>query len=345
MQAHFNKVRIATLASVQPPQAVTSDAIEQRLHPLYERLRLPTGRLELMTGIQSRHFWPESLLPSDAAAAAGAQALKQTAILPQQIGFLAHCGVCRDRLEPATAARVHALLGLPKAMQFLDISNACLGFLNAMILAASLIENGIIQAALLVSGENGKPLLERTIRELLGKDLSRNQVKPYFANLTIGAGAVACVLSHESLAPDAPRFTHAVVHSDSSHNALCQGDTAGEDLVMLTESEALLEAGLQIAADTWTRFTAASTWSADTLQHTICHQVGRTHQRKLLETLQLPLHKDHVTYPFMGNVGSVSLPFTLDHLLRNAPPPAGSRIALLGIGSGLSCAMAGVELL
>lgn len=344
MQAHFSKVRIASLASVQPPGAVTSEAIEARLQPLYQRLRLPAGRLELMTGIQSRHFWVESLLPSDGAAAAGRLALQQTHIAASEIGFLAHCGVCRDRLEPATAARVHALLGLPKTMQFLDISNACLGFLNGMIMAASLIENGIIRAALLVSGENGKPLLERTIRELLEKDLSRNGVKPYFANLTIGAGAAACILCHEDLAPQAPRFTAAVVHSDSSHNELCQGDSAGEDLVMLTESEALLEAGLTIATETWVRFTQATGWSADSLTHTVCHQVGRTHQRKLLETLALPLAKDHVTYPFMGNVGSVSLPFTLDNLLRTVRPVAGSRVALLGIGSGLSCAMAGVEL-
>ncbi|MCD8483076.1 MAG: 3-oxoacyl-ACP synthase III [Verrucomicrobia bacterium] len=344
MFAKFTKVRIAGLASVQPPVEITSDAIEQRLQPLYERLRLPTGRLELMTGIHARHFWPDPILPSTAAANAGRLALEQAAIPMNAFGLLAHCGVCRDHLEPATASRVHSLLHLPREIQFLDISNACLGFLNAMILASSFIEGGMIRAALLVSGENGKPLLEHTIRELLSKDLTRNQVKPYFANLTIGAGAAACVLAHEDLAPTSPRFSNAVVHSDSSHNELCQGDNAGDELAMLTDSEALLQAGLDLAADTWARFTALTGWGVPVIDRTVCHQVGRTHQRKLLERLNLSLEKDFTTYRFMGNVGSVSLPFTLDHLLQQNALAANSKIALLGIGSGLSCAMAGIEL-
>ena len=41
-----------------PDEIVTSEELEQRLEPLYRRLRLPEGRLELMTGIRQRRFWP-----------------------------------------------------------------------------------------------------------------------------------------------------------------------------------------------------------------------------------------------------------------------------------------------
>ena len=37
--------------------------------------------------------------------------------------------------------------------QIFDISNACLGFLNAMILASSVIQNAQIQRAMIVAGE------------------------------------------------------------------------------------------------------------------------------------------------------------------------------------------------
>ena len=75
-----------------------------------------------------------------------------------------HAAVCRDRLEPATAAYVHQALGLPGHTQILDVSNACLGFLNALVMAAGMIESGQIERALIVAGENGRPLLERTLR-------------------------------------------------------------------------------------------------------------------------------------------------------------------------------------
>ncbi|KAF0095449.1 MAG: 3-oxoacyl-acyl-carrier-protein synthase III [Puniceicoccaceae bacterium 5H] len=341
----FQHVRIESLGYVVPPEPISSAEIEARLAPVYQRLKLPEGRLELMTGIETRHFWPQPIRPSEASAQAGEHALAQSRFDREQIDLLVHCGVCRDRLEPATAAYVHGLLGLSSGTQIFDLSNACLGFVNAMTMAASMIQAGSIRRALLVSGENGRPLLERTIQTLLERPLSRREIKPYFANLTIGAGAVAMVLCHEDEAPtDAPELLGGVVETDSSANELCQGDTAGDALEMLTEAEQLLEAGLKVAERTWHRFQDLFGWSHDEVDHVICHQVGRTHQRRLLETLQMPVEKDYPTYPYMGNVGSVSLPFSLAKAIENGVLTTGQRVALLGIGSGLSSAMLGLKI-
>ncbi|MEI6107438.1 MAG: 3-oxoacyl-ACP synthase III, partial [Opitutae bacterium] len=45
----FRHACIESLAAVLPEEIWTSDQIEARLQPLYERLKLPAGRLELMT--------------------------------------------------------------------------------------------------------------------------------------------------------------------------------------------------------------------------------------------------------------------------------------------------------
>ena len=82
-------------------------------------------------------------------------------------------------------------MGLGENTQILDVSNACLGFLNALILAASMIEQKIIKRAIIVAGENGKPLVDETLRILNNGKMNRKEIKSYFANLTIGAGAVA----------------------------------------------------------------------------------------------------------------------------------------------------------
>ncbi len=51
-------------------------------------------------------------------------------------------------MEPATAAGVHHALGLSPTAMFLDVSNACLGLLNGMLLLAEGIEAGAIKLEL-----------------------------------------------------------------------------------------------------------------------------------------------------------------------------------------------------
>ena len=103
----FENVCIESLAAALPDQVWTSAAIEERLRPLYERLILPAGRLELMTGIRERRMWPEGTRPSDASAAAGRAVLAQSALRAEQVELFIHAAVSRDMLEPATASFAH----------------------------------------------------------------------------------------------------------------------------------------------------------------------------------------------------------------------------------------------
>jgi len=340
----FKHVCIESIAFIQPPEIFTTEALEERLSPLYERLKLPKGRLELMTGIQSRCFWPQGIKPSEASAQAGEKVLSQSKLKRDEIDLLIHSSVCRDCMEPATASFVHGLLNLSPHAQALDVSNACLGFANAMVLAAGLIESGQIRSALIVSGENGKPLLENTIEKLLNENHSRKTIKPFFANLTIGAGAAAAVLCRDGLQPGA-RLLGASVLADSQANRLCMGDTAqsGGGLEMATDAEALLKAGVQLAKNVWKDFSGELQWTDKDIAHYVCHQVGKTHQTQLFDALELDQKKDFVTYPFLGNVGSVSLPATLAHAADQGILKKGENLALLGIGSGLNCMMLGVQ--
>lgn len=340
----FAHTVIESLATALPAAALTSADIERRLAPLYERLRLPEGRLELMTGIRERRVWPAGTLPSDASAAAGRAVLGKSGLRAEQVELFIHAAVCRDMLEPATASFAHRKIGLPPTAQIFDLSNACLGWLNALTVAASMIESGQIKCALVCSGENGGPLVEQTLKTLLAAPLDRNGIKPFFANLTIGSGAVAAVVCHESLLPAgarAHRLRGGVARAATAHSELCQGDTHGADaLAMQTDSEALLVAGIQLARETWGEFTAQFGAGFD---RTICHQVGSTHRRKLYEALGLDLAKDFSTFETLGNTGSVALPATLAAAAEAGAIRAGDQVALLGIGSGLNSLMLALE--
>lgn len=338
---------IESLAVALPDEILGTTEIEERLRPLYERLRLPFGRLELMTGIRERRTWPEGTRPSDASAAAGRAVLAKSGLRAEQVELYIHGAVCRDMLEPATASFAHRKIGLPASAQIFDVSNACLGFLNSLTIAAGMIEAGQIRCALVSSGENGRPLVEQTLRTLLEKPLDRNAIKPYFANLTIGSGAVAALVCHESMLPEgAPRhrLLGGVARAATEHSELCQGDSHGADsLAMQTDSEALLTAGLGLARETWDAFTANTGWSAATTDRFVCHQVGSTHRRKLYEALGLDLAKDFSTFETLGNTGSVALPATLALAVEAGAVQPGHKVGLLGIGSGLNCLMLALE--
>jgi acyl-CoA:acyl-CoA alkyltransferase len=342
----FSKVIIESLTRVLPPQRLTSEDIETELADVYTRLRLPTGRLELMTGIRARHFWPTPIAPSAASSEAGKKLLAQSVFGKNDFDLLIHAAVCRDCLEPATASFVHESLAMGPRTQILDVSNACLGFANAMVLAAGLIESGQIRRALIVAGEDGRPLLERTLQRLKQPDITRQSIKPYFANLTIGAGAAAMSLCRED-DPELgtkprPRLLAATVQTDSSFNKLCRGDRSTGNAVgldMLTDSEALLEAGLDVAGRCWKDFLEETAWTAQTPQRVITHQVGRAHQQRLFERLSLDPALDFPTFPETGNIGSVALPGALAAADEANALRPGMPVALLGIGSGLSSLM------
>lgn len=340
----FQHTVIESIATALPPDRLTSADIERRLAPLYERLRLPEGRLELMTGIRERRVWPVGTRPSDASAAAGRAVLARSGLRAEQVELFIHAAVCRDMLEPATASFAHRKIGLPPTAQIFDLSNACLGWLNALTVAAGLIESGQIKCALVCSGENGGPLVEQTLQTLLSAPLDRNGIKPFFANLTIGSGAVAAMVCHESLLPAgarAHRLHGGIARAATAHSELCQGDTHGADaLAMQTDSEALLVAGIELARETWGAFTAEFGKDFD---RTICHQVGSTHRRKLYDALGLDLAKDFSTFETLGNTGSVALPATLCAAVETGSIQPGSKVALLGIGSGLNSLMLSLE--
>jgi 3-oxoacyl-[acyl-carrier-protein] synthase III len=338
----FENVCLESIAVALPDEIWTSAQIEGRLKPLYERLKLPEGRLELMSGIRERRMWPAGTRPSDASAAAGKAVLAKSNLSTAQVELFIHAAVSRDMLEPATASFAHRKIGLPGTAQIMDVSNACLGFLNSLTLAGAMIESGQIKCAMIVSGEQGRPLVEQTIQTLLEKPHSRNDIKPFFANLTIGSGAVAAIVCHRSLVKGrAHRLLGGIARAATQHSELCQGDTYGaESLAMQTDSEQLLLAGVELAKETWRDFTTEQGTSFDRF---ICHQVGSVHRRKLYETLGLDLAKDFSTFERLGNTGSVALPATLEAAIAAGAVKDGDRVGLLGIGSGLNCLMLALE--
>ena len=343
----FQKVNIEACAHFLPERVVTSESLEQRLRPLYDKLHLRPGRFELMTGIRERRHFEAGTKSSTVATKAGELALAKAGVAPDQIGCLIHASVCRDFMEPATASVVHNNLGLREDCEVFDLSNACLGVANAMVVAAEKIELGRIDYALIVAGEDGGPLVEQTIETLLAMpNAGKAELKAAFASLTIGSGAAAVILSRAKQgASVAHRLLGGTLRAATQHNRLCQGDRAGHQTgpLMNTDAEALMLAGNELARETWARFRTEFEIEARPIDRYLTHQVGVRHRQLLLETLGMDPRRDFPTVETLGNIGSVSLPLGLSMAEEAGFIESGQRLAMFGIGSGLHCLMLAID--
>ncbi len=353
----FRDVSLLSVGYLLPPEVVTSDQIEARLDPVYQRLRLPQGRLEGMSGIRSRRLWSPGTRITDMSAKSALLALDAARLDASEIGCLIHASVCREYLEPATACRVHCLVGIPADAWVYDVSNACLGVMNGAVQIAMLIDAGVIDAGIVVGTEDSRGLLEATLAHLLADStLTRQSIKPAFASLTIGSGSCAWVLGRTSkygamgqdgVAQQGARILAASAVARTEHHGLCQSDTdqAGASMnpIMNTDSEQLLEAGLETGAESFEQLLQQVGWSRPEIDRTVCHQVGTVHRRRMLERLGLAIENDFCTFEEWGNTGSVALPTALGVGLSQNWFLPNSKLALLGIGSGLNSVMLAMD--
>lgn len=345
----YRHVCVEAFVCTLPPHVVTSAEIEERLGPVYQRLGLPEGRLELMTGIRERRFFDPGTLPGHVSAQTARKALKVARLDPGLCGALIHGSVCRDQMEPATAAYVHHAAGLPHDCFVFDLSNACLGLLNGMVLIADMIEAGRIRAGIVVGTEVGRPLVEGTIDRLISDpSVTRKTIKLEFASLTIGSGSAAVVLCDSRISRTGNRLLGGACRADTSHHELCAGGVDGSKNSdnrpqMSTDSEALLHAGVALAQQTFDEMERTLGWCNESIHRVFTHQVGKAHRNLLLDRLALSPELDFPTVEFLGNTGAAALPTAAALGIGTGFVQSGDQLALLGIGSGLNSMMLGLE--
>jgi len=324
---------VLSVCAVEAPVVVTSAAFDERLSETYERVGLRPGMLEELAGVRERRWWPEDVSFADAAAMAGAKALAEAGITPEQIGVMINTSVSRAYLEPSTAVAIHHQLELPTSCLNFDLANACLGFVNGIQLAGTMIDSGQADYALLVDAEGSRFTQEITLSRLAGPDATAADVRSQFATLTLGSGAAAMVLGRADRHPEGHRVVGGVSRAGTEHHDLCVGDLN----LMRTDSKALFQAGLALALDTWADATEAGfDWSGiDTF---VAHQTSVVHIRAMATSLGVPESRFPLTLPTYGNMGPAAVPFNLAHEVDQLS--AGMRVLLLGIGSGLNTSYA-----
>ena len=329
-------VALLGIAEVEAPVVVTSDELDAELGDVLTKLGLPTGLFQRVAGVESRRQWdtPDGFIKGSAEA--GRLALEQAGIEREQIGLLINGSVSRASLEPSVAVSVHNELGLgTQAMNF-DITNACLGFVNGMTMAATLIDSGQIDYAMVVAAEETSRLRENTVRHLHREGITRAEYLEEFASLTLGSGAVGAVLGRADAHPEGHRIKGGVTRAATWNHELCVGGWDG----MYTDSKALMDNGVALVMDAWTE-AAQDGWEWTDMTSYVTHQVSSSHTNALVKALGVPMDRVPVSYPTLGNVGPAALPITLARQAETLQK--GDSVLTIGVGSGLNAALTEIE--
>jgi acyl-CoA:acyl-CoA alkyltransferase len=347
----FEHVCLEAMAVNLPPNEVTSAQLEDRLAPLYQRLQIPFGTLEKLSGIKSRYLWPSSVMPSQVATAAALQALEQVSLSKDDIGIIFNCSVTRDYFEPATACIVHHNLGLPEQTMALDITNACIGFSNGIVLLSNLIESRVVKAGIIVTAETVAPIVESTIKHLTDNTtVTREDLLKILPTFTIGSGAVAYILCHDSLSKSKHRIRGATSRSATQHCDLCNGnaDYQVQDYLtaapmMYTESSELIGSAAKLGGRMFKEFSETFGWSRESVNHIFCHQVGKQVNRAFYEEEGLDIEKEFTIYSKYGNLVSAAMPTALALGHEERGIKTGDKVLLTAYGSGLNSIFIAIE--
>jgi 3-oxoacyl-[acyl-carrier-protein] synthase III len=347
----FKNVCLESYAITVPPHEVTSAEVEDRLASVYKTLGIPFGTLERLTGIGSRRLWDAQERPSGLGTDVARQAIERSGISDSDIRALFSCSVTRDFFEPATGCIIHNQLGLSEDGIALDISNACLGFMDGIYFLGQLIDSGVVKAGVVVSAEHTRVILDNAFKNILeGKDLSRDQLLRLLPTFTIGSGAVAYVLCHESISKTKHKLLGGATRSATEHCDLCVGNADyhlvnGPPLgpVMETESSKLIAAAALLGQRTWAEASQTLEWTKDDVDHVFCHQVGRQVNEAFYGTLGLDYQKEFTIYQNRGNLVSAALPTAFAIGIEEKGIKKGDKIMLTGFGSGLNSLFLGVQ--
>lgn len=329
----LKNVSIHTVTHLEAPIRVTSAEISARLAKTLKRVRMRANFLEVTTGIQERRFWEGNQPPSEVATLVAEQVIKKSGLSKNDIDAIISTSITKDFIEPSIACIIHGNLQMPPECMNFDLGNACLGFLNGIHVAASMIESGQMNHVLVVAGESGHDGMEATLKRLEQDTATLQDVRDQLATLTLGSGAVAMIISRTNLAPKGHPIRGLVTLAATEHNRLC----CGWPDRMVTDAPKLLAAGVDLKLKTYQKAQMELGWQTSQFDEFAFHQVSKSYIKMSLKALGIESHKVMTTFPEYGNMGPISLPFTISKLETAGRLVAGKKLAILGAGSGLNC--------
>ncbi|HSM15707.1 MAG TPA: beta-ketoacyl-ACP synthase III [Gemmatimonadales bacterium] len=282
------------------------------------------------TGIRERHIANEDESVAMLAEQACRDAMAKAGIGPKDVDAIILGTATPDRLLPATACDLQALLGADNAAAF-DVSAACPGFLYSLGVAEGFIASGLAKTCLVVGAEKLSTITDYTDRStaiLFGDAAGAAVIQPATDN---GRGILSRFLrSDGKLAPllfrpggGACQPISPAVVEERSHYMKMAGREVFKAAVR-TMAQACDEA-LQLAGV-----------SADEIDLLVPHQANIRIIEATAKHAGMPMDKVMVNVDRYGNTSSASIPLAIDQAIAEGRIGKGSLLLLVAFGAGFT---------
>jgi 3-oxoacyl-(acyl-carrier-protein) synthase III len=316
-------VGILGTGSYLPAQIVTNEDLV-RLVPDAD-----PGWVSAKTMIGSRRFAAPDQAASDLAAKAAESALADAGLEADDIDFLIVSTSTGDSPQPPTSTRVQQAIGATRAACF-DINVVCSGFVFGVALANSLITVNPHARVLVIAADVYSRILDfadRRTAVLFGDGAGAAVVGPVpdgygIRELEMVSRGDAAELIHvDAGGSRLPASAETVANGDHYFRMNGRGvrDFVSRDV------PPALEAMLK-RADV----------AADDIDHFVPHQANGVMLADLVEKAGLQAAHTHMTLDRYGNVGSASVPVTLDEAAKSGALADGDLVLMAGFGGGMS---------
>jgi len=304
--------------------------------------------LERLTGIHERRISVGDEDSYTLATTAAQDALRHSGRTAESIDVVISCSITKFRdgltqwLEPTMSSAVARALGAVTAMTF-DLANACAGMLTGVTVANNWIRQGLIERALIVSGEYISQLGQNAAQHI------HNIMSKELASLTLGDAGAALLLERAPAGSAGIRLAGFTTVADYSR--LCLAYPKGDDpgARMFTNSRGIQKAAIADTPLLLHEVLDTLGLSIHDIDHVITHQTSARAIRKGMAEVMAsfgdsPRHDAVITVDKYGNTASTTHTVALVEELEAGRIRPGETVALIALASGLEIGIVLVEI-
>ena len=318
------QIRILGMGHYLPKRVVTNRELAQHVNVSADWIARTTGVLE------RRRAGDETTAQMAAHAVTGA--LHQADCRNGDIDLLISASAARQQTIPCTAAFIHRQLNLSSTTFAFDVDATCLGFLVALTVAGTLLEQGIYRRATIASSELSSSSIDHLQPEsaVLFGDAAAAAV----LGVTPEGAASRIVLSRFGTVSEGAQLAE-VRGGGTAHHPNCAETTPDMNLFQMRGPE-LFKLAVRHMRTFLDQFFDELEWSRADVDVIVPHQASRMATRQL--TSRYGFREDQIVgnLACRGNCVAASVPLLLSEAVEQRRISRGDRVLLLGTGAGLT---------
>jgi 3-oxoacyl-[acyl-carrier-protein] synthase III len=293
-----------------------------------------------MSGIRDRRVVTPGQCASDLAVAAARRLFEHSRADPGAIDALIFVSQTPDYRIPATASRLHGVLGLPERCLTFDINQACASFVFGLQVAHSMVAAETARRVLLLNGDALSTLInpkDRGLATLHGDAAVATLVEPSTAD--VGG------IEFFETGTDGKSYDRLIVPAGGArlpcNSATCVEETDSTGCTrspqqLFMDGPAVFHFVLYKVTDFLKELLRRRELSIADYDLVLFHQANKTMVDMLYKSLGVPAEKQFYYLEHIGNSSGASLPSLLAEAWRQGRVKAGSRTLMCSFGGGLS---------